>query len=227
MSMGKLQNSRDLAHLHGVKVIGYGDAGAGKTRLCGTAPAPVIFSAESGMLTLRNLDLPVWTVNTLADLQDAFRWVSGSTEANQFQTVCLDSLSEIAEVVLAAEKIAKKDARQAYMELQEQVLSLVRGFRDLPGKHVYMAAKMSPMKDDESGLIKYAPAMPGQKLGPALPYLFDEVFHMGVGYTQEGAKFYYLRTQLSNRYTAKDRSGALDEFEPPDLTHVFNKILGG
>ena len=37
----------------GVKVLVYGQAGAGKTRLIQTLPTPVIISAEGGLLSLR------------------------------------------------------------------------------------------------------------------------------------------------------------------------------
>jgi hypothetical protein len=69
--------------------------------------------------------------------------------------------------------------------------------------------------------------MPGQKLGPQLPYLFDEVFHMGVASDPQGKKYRYLQTEADLQHDAKDRSGLLDAYEAPDLTAIFNKIRGG
>lgn len=215
------------AVLHGVKVLVHGRAGAGKTMLCATAPDPIIISAEAGLLSLRHLTLPVIQVTTMSDLSEAYQYVSQSEEAQQYQTVCLDSLSEIAEVVLSTEKAASKDPRKAYGEMQEKMTQLIRGFRDLPGKHVYFSAKQTANKDDISGVTLYGPNMPGRQLGPQLPYFFDEVFALDVGRTPEGQEFRFLRTRTDLQYEAKDRSGALDEYEKPDLTHVFNKIIGG
>lgn len=215
----------DRAAVHGVKVLVYGDSGAGKTRLCGTAPAPIILSAESGLLVLRKIQIPVLQIDTVKDLQDAYAFCSGSREAAQFQTVCLDSISEIAERVLGNLKRQYKDPRQAYGEVIEQVTQVVRAFRDLPGKHVYFAAKMEPVKD-ASGITRFAPSMPGSKLGNDLPYFFDEVFRLGVSKDQQGNEIRWLQTRLDMQSTAKDRSGSLDAYEPPDLNHVFNKILG-
>lgn len=220
----KLINSRDAARVNGVKILVYGQAGAGKTRLCATAPNPVIISAESGLLSLREFDLPVIEVSTIADVHEAYKFLAESEEGRQFASVCLDSISEIAEVVLAAEKKATRDPRQAYGALQEQMAELLRAFRDLPGRNVYMSAKLERSKDETTGAMLYAPSMPGQRLGQSLPYLFDEVFALRVEKDSEGQPTRWLQTQADFQYAAKDRSGALDAFEAPDLGAVINKI---
>lgn len=211
---------------HGVKMLVYGPSGAGKTGLCATLPAPVILSAESGLMRLRNHKLPAIEIRTLDELVEAYNWCSKSNEARQFASVAMDSVSEIAEVVLAKAKATVKDPRQAYGEMIEKMEHIVRSFRDLPGKHVYFSAKMEPMKDETTGLVRYAPSMPGSKLGNNLPYFFDEVFRIGQNRDQQGQKFTFLQTTADNQYVAKDRSGALAEMEPPDLNHIINKING-
>lgn len=179
------------------------------------------------MLSLGKFDIPAWPISNLRDLQDAYMWITKSVEAKHFQTCCLDSVSEIGEVVLAAAKKTNKDPRAAYGELIDSMMGIMRSFRDLPQKHVYFSAKLEVVKDDMSGALKNQPSMPGTKLGPALPYLFDEVFHMGTAKNPDGTEYRYLRTALDFQYEAKDRSGTLDQFERPDLTHIFNKILSG
>lgn len=220
----KLINSRDAARLNGVKVLVYGQAGAGKTMLCATAPNPVIISAESGLLSLRDFDLPVIEVGSIADVHEAYRFLAESDEGAQFATVCLDSISEIAEVVLAAEKKATRDPRQAYGALQEQMAELLRAFRDLPGRNVYMSAKLDRTKDETTGAMFYGPSMPGQRLGQSLPYLFDEVFALRVEKDAEGVPQRWLQTQGDFQYTAKDRSGALAPFEAPNLADIIARI---
>jgi murein DD-endopeptidase MepM/ murein hydrolase activator NlpD len=217
------------AGVNGIKVLTYGRAGGGKTTLCTTAPAPFILSAESGLLSIRKFNIHGLEITSLADLQDALRWCQQAHEAKQFQTICLDSISEIAERVLNHFKATNKDPRKAYGEMQDMIIAMIKAFRDLPGRNVYMSAKMEPVKDEASSTIKYLPMMPGNKVGPQLPYLFDEVFHLGVAKqnTPQGVVEYrYLQTQPDSQYEAKDRSGMLDPMEYPDLTRVFNKILG-
>jgi hypothetical protein len=225
----------------GVKSCVYGGSGMGKTMLMATLPTPVLISAESGALSLKqaNLervwgpaqghityDMPIIEVKSVEALTDAYNWCAGSAQAKQFQSVGLDSISEIAEVVLNNAKRQVKDPRQAYGELIEKMENLIRLFRDLPGKHVCVAAKMEPSKDELTGIVKYGPSMPGAKLGQKLPYFFDEVFRLGVNKDQAGTPFRFLQTQPDLQYEAKDRSGALATVETPHLGAVFAKILG-
>lgn len=210
---------------HGVKVAVHGDSGVGKTVLCSTAPRPVILSAEAGLLSLAGVSIPTMLIRTVDDITEAHRWLTTSADAWAFDTICLDSASEIAETVLTHLKGQVKDPRQAYGEMQEKMTMLIRTFRDIVGKHVYFAFKQERMKD-EDGVVKYGTSMPGQKLGPQVPYFFDEVFALRIGKTTTGQLFRYLQTQPDLQYIAKDRSGKLAMMEPPDLNAAFRKIQG-
>jgi hypothetical protein len=222
----KFTNTQEAAALNGVKVIVYGESGAGKTRMIATAPTPVIISNESGLLVLKDYQIPVMEIATISDLQEAYAWCSSSHEANNFETICMDSISEMAEVILANALAQVKDPRQAYGEVVEKMNATVRAFRDLRGKNVYMAAKMQALTDEGTGLTRFGPSMPGKRLGPGLPYFFDEVFYLGVMKDEAGVKHRYLQTQLSPTHVAKDRSGVLAEFEAANLSHIINKIKG-
>jgi hypothetical protein len=237
----ELKDSNEEAKINGVKMLVYAGAGIGKTMLIATAPSPVLISAESGLLSLRkaniervfgkddpdiNYHIPVITITSLDDLIEAYDWCK-TKEAAQFETIGIDSLSEIAEVVLANAKKQVKDKRMAYAELIEQMNDTIRKFRDLKGKHVYAVAKQEYIKDEVNGTSTYGPSFPGSKLNQGTPYLFDEVIHMGVAKTDDGDTYRYLRTQPDLQYTAKDRSGCLDEIEQPNLTYLFNKMING
>lgn len=226
---------------NGVKMLVYGGSGMGKTVLSATLPTPLLISAESGALSLRKKNLetlfgvgnplitynmPMIKIATVQDLTDAYEWCARSTEARNFQSIALDSISEIAEVVLNNAKRQVKDPRQAYGELIEKMETTIRLFRDLNGFNVYMAAKMEPMKDELTGVVKYGPSMPGSKLGHKLPYFFDEVFRLGVNKTPQGESYRFLQTQPDIQFEAKDRSGALAPMEYPHLGNIIHKILG-
>ena len=211
---------------HGIKALVYGKSGAGKTYLASTAPSPIVLSAESGVLSLRGFTIPMIHITRVEDLTEAYEWLTRSKDAQQFQTIYIDSISEIGEVVLANARRQVKDPRQAYGELIDKMLTTLKAYRDLPNKHVVMSAKQEPTKDELTGIVTYGPSMPGNKLGPQLPYLFDEVFRLGINKTPQGEQFRFIQTAPDLQYDAKDRSGALDPIEPPDLTHIFNKILG-
>lgn len=209
----------------GIKVLVYGKAGHGKTVLCSTAPRPIIISAEAGLLSLAGHNIPVAEVNVLADLNQMYRWATTSPEASQFDTICLDSISEIAEKLLNMAKKGAKDPRQAYGLMIEEMTDTIRAFRDIKGKHVYFSAKQEWTKDDVTGITSYGPSTPGNKLSQSLPYFFDEVLCLNIAKTAEGVPFRYLQTQPDAQYNCKDRSGRLDPMEPPNLTHIFNKMM--
>jgi phage nucleotide-binding protein len=208
-----------------VKVLVYGQAGAGKTSLIKTLPSPIVLSAEGGLLSIQDADLPFIEIASMTDLQEAYKWLTEADEAKAFKSVALDSISEIAEVCLNTEKKATKDPRQAYGAMQEQMADIIRAFRDLPGRHVYMSAKLEKTQD-EMGRVLYSPSMPGNKTGQALPYFFDEVLALRVEKDGDGNTQRALMCDSDGLWLAKDRSGKLDMWEAPDLSAVFAKIGG-
>ena len=217
-----LKSTGNLAG-NGVKLLVYGQAGAGKTSLIPTLPNPIVLSAEGGLLSIQDAELPYLEITTMAELQEAYKWLAESAEAAQFESVAIDSISEIAEVCLNYEKKINKDPRAAYGAMQEQMADIIRAFRDLPAKHVYMSAKLEKTQD-EMGRILYAPSMPGNKTGQSLPYFFDEVLALRVEKDAEGATQRALMCDSDGLWLAKDRSGKLDAWEAPDLTVIINKI---
>jgi len=213
------------AHSNGVKIVVYGQAGAGKTSLITTLPDPVIISAEGGLLSISDSALPFIEVSTMDALKEAYMWVAESAEAKGFQSVAIDSISEIAEVVLAHEKRVNKDGRAAYGEMQVQVIEIMRAFRDLQGKHVYFSAKCEKSQD-EMGRVLYSPSMPGNKLAQQIPYLVDEVFALRVERDAEGVTQRALMCDSDGLWLAKDRSGKLSVWEAPDMGAIIAKIGG-
>lgn len=226
MYQPNIQSTQGYGANQGVKIIVYALAGMGKTTLCATCPNPIILSAESGLLSLARYTLPFVEIKTMNDLRDVFAWVRSSVEAKRnFQTICLDSITEIAEVVLGDAKSKNKDGRMAYGDMIEDMSKLIKQFRDLPGYHVYMSAKQERIKDEMTGTTINQPMMPGNKMAQAVPYLPDEVFKLDIEGT--GANSYrLLRTQPDFLNSAKDRSGVLDPIEEPHLGKIIAKITG-
>jgi phage nucleotide-binding protein len=207
---------------NGVKLLVYGQAGAGKTSLIKTLPQPIVLSAEGGLLSIQDADLPYIEINSMETLREAYTWL---TETNDYKSVALDSISEIAEVCLNYEKKINKDPRAAYGAMQEQMADIIRAFRDLPGMHVLMTAKLEKTQD-EMGRVLYAPSMPGNKTGQSLPYFFDEVLALRVEKDGDGNTQRALMCDSDGLWSAKDRSGKLSPWEAPDLNAIIAKIGG-
>jgi hypothetical protein len=207
-------------------------AGTGKTRLLASAPSPVIISAEKGNLSLRNFTLPVWEVQSLKDLTEAYDFLSKSKDANQFATIGIDSVSEVAEVLLAEEKNKTKDGRKAYGEMQDKLVPMFRDFRDIVGKNVVFLAKQEFTTDGATGAKANGPSFPGTKLSQQVPYLVDELWQLVKVENADKSFGWWLRTSPSLQDQAKDRSGALDLWENADpatgggLDVIFKKMIG-
>lgn len=233
--------SDDIAQDAGIKVLAYGPAGVGKTVLCATAPRPIILQAEGGSLSLKKTNLerifgpdrddiyyniPTIIISNVKDLTEAYEWLTESKDMDNFDTICMDSISEIAEKVLSNAKKLQSDPRKAYGDMADKMISIVKGYRDIHDKNVFISAKMEKDKDEVSGMMLYGPSMPGKQVGPALPYLFDEVFRLGTDVDDKKEEYRFIQTQPDPRYVAKDRSGTLDPVEYAHLGHIFNKIRG-
>ena len=226
----EIQTVMDAIGDNGIKILVLGPAGAGKTVLCATTgEKTIIISAEAGLLSLKKYaeDNPeafkkirVVTVKNMNDFADS--------DDQLCDWLCLDSISEIAEQILSEEKeSAGRDPRKAYGELQDKMAKLLRAFRDLDGYNVVMTAKQELIRDGDTDRTMYRPMLPGQKLPQAIPYMFDEVFALRVEHDEEDDSSYrILQTGKDYKYEAKDRSGVLDMFEPPNLKKVADKIHG-
>lgn len=221
----QIQYTGNLSSKNGVKCLGYGGAGVGKTRLAASAPRPIILSAEQGLLSVKRENMPYILIKNMADLAEAHRWFTTSAEARKFDTGVLDSVSEIAEQVINEERQKSKDPRKLYPEYQMKMLDIFRDFRDMPQKHIYFIAKEGRNAGPD-GSVSLGPSFPGKVLPEAAPYFFDQVFQI-VAWTDPGTKqtqnALKCRKDLGNE--GKDRSGALELWEPPNLTAMFDKIM--
>lgn len=218
----KIISTRQAANTFGLKILVHGPPGAGKTRLCATTGdlgRTLIISVEGGLLSVRDWDIDVVQVRTIDDVYEVFEYLK--KEGDAYTWVCLDSISEIAEIVLAGEKLRNRDARRAYGEMADTVFDLIRGFRNL-NCHVLMTAKQG--REEIDGRTLHGPLLPGRQLTLNVAYLFDEVFALRVETNSEGEIIRVLQTGRSRSYDAKDRSGSLNMFEDADLAAVAAKI---
>jgi hypothetical protein len=234
----KFSTTGQMATSHGVKACIYGNAGVGKTMLCATAPRPLLVMAENGTLSLtrKNIervfgagnpaityDIPFVKIKDLAQFKALYDrlWVDGGLW-HSFDSLYIDSATEIVEQILLAAEAENRDGRAAYGEMFRITRDWFKKFRDLPGKHVFLTCEQGQLVSN--GL--FGPSMPGNMLDQKVPYLFDEILQMAIGEDPQSKEpFRFLRTQPDLKNYAKDRSGALDpRGESPYLYNIINKI---
>ena len=227
----KITSIRDAVHSTGLKILVHGEAGTGKTVFCATGGVPtLIISAEAGLLSIKDAPDYIETVaiNNIDDLENiALAFQENAPELQKYKWVCLDSVSEIAEKVLTAEREINKDARQAYGNLADRMFKIIKFFRDLENRNVLMTCKQQRREDQDTGIATYVPHLEGKKLTQGISYLFDEVFAIRVEKDEEsGEPYHILQCHKDRKYEAKDRSGELEMFELPSLKKIAAKILG-
>tara|TARA_R110000824_G_scaffold398085_1_gene601731 strand:+ start:2055 stop:2771 length:717 start_codon:yes stop_codon:yes gene_type:complete len=225
--LSRIKTPNELVEQQGAKLLIYGASGAGKTTSLKTAPGKtLVVSMESGLLSIKNSDnLHAIEVKAASEIEEIASMLENGTL--KYDTVCLDSITEMSEILLAQEKAKTKDPRRAYGEVIEVMIKTMRRFRDLP-IHVVFIAKEQSIRDEATGTFHYQPMMVGAKLPTQIPYFFDEVLCMRVfdDEDKDGKKIIsrWFQTRIGQGYTAKDRSGKLGEFVAPNLTDIIKQL---
>ncbi len=225
----KIQSTADFG-VDGVKVVVYGASGVGKTRLATTASDCIILSAEKGLLSLKKDNIPYIEISRPKDVDEAYKFLKADKE---YQTIFLDTISEIGEVLLTdflltggPDGTPVKDGRQAYRMMAEAMMPMIRKFRDLPGKNIVFLAKMEVKEDEENGIMMYRPMIPGQVIKNQLPYMFDGLWNMDIQKDKDKNDVAVFQCTATRGRYCKDRSGNLEMYERPDIDTIFGKARG-
>lgn len=203
----------------------YGPSGVGKTYSATTIPGKtLILSAEKGLRTLVELapDMDVAEINTIADMREAHTFL---TEDKQYETVFIDSLSELGEMALTEAKAITKDGRQAYMLMADTIAAMIQAFHSLP-KTVIFTAQEERVANEMIGQVDYlyAPSIPGKAFMAKVPYKLDFVFCLRSRINTEGVIERTFQTGPNGDYLAKARSQRLETFETPSWQSIFEKL---
>lgn len=225
MKQSDLKPAGNFAQQYGVKMLAYGPPGAGKTPLINTAPRPVLMVCEPGMLSMRGSNVPAWQADTPERIAEFFDWVFRSPEVKNYDTIGIDSVSQMAEIILKAELKRNRDGRKAYGEMARTTLDHLTGLYYMQQKHTYLIAKQSTAEEEGSQVKR--PYFPGQELNIQVPHLYDLITHIAKATIPGvvGAPQLAIRCGSTFGINARDRSGRLNELEPPNLTDLFKKAM--
>ena len=156
--------------------------------------------------------------------------------------VFVDSLTDLTRQCMAwaktrpeafSEKTGKPDVRGTYGLLAREVITLLKHLQHASGKTVIFVGVLERVIDDFNR-EHWQPQLEGGKAARELPAIVDQVISMSLfepdsdGWRHEPARGQVRRLvcRAGNRFAlpAKDRSGQLDETEPPDLGALLAKI---
>jgi phage nucleotide-binding protein len=226
-----------------LNLLVYGEPGAGKTWLAGTAldsplTSPVLLlDVEGGTVTLRHRkNLDVIQVRTMKEVEQVQNELFKATEP-YYSTVIIDSLSELQKLDMRTVQEMEKNrtpdkvdidipSMRAWGKNGERMRRLIRAYKDLP-IHVIATCLLATDFDEANGVNNYYPMLPG-KLRGEVPGYFDVVGYLKAEEQRVDGKVVVtrmLQTTKTRRVVAKDRTSALpDIINNPTIPEMWSLI---
>ena len=224
----KVHCTSDLSTQEGIRALIYGRAGIGKTSLIPTCEKQIILSAEQGLQSISNHQIPYIIIQSWDDFINALRWLYNNQ--GQYKTIVIDSLSQIVEMLFEVKKATclnaagKQDKLRAYGETGEDTRKVFNEYFRIHLKDydIVAFAKLSKERDDQERLL-YAPLFVGTKIGLEAPHAFDVVGALRDN--PDGSR--YIMTESDGMWQAKARTPyQIGGTHEPNITNLFNKMRG-
>jgi len=221
-------------------ILIFGESGAGKTTLAGSADAVpemrkvLILDIEGGLLSLKDRypNVDSVRIKTWSDLQSVYDELYAG--AHGYKTIILDSLTE-------AQKMSMDTVMRKLVEMHEerdadvpgirewninieQTRKFVRALRDLPVTTIFTALAKQD-KNQKTGVTKTKPSLSG-KVADEVAGFLDIVAYL---YTKEvdGEQKRVLLSHATQDTIAKDRTGKLEQtILDPTMFTIWNAIKG-
>lgn len=223
MNIQDLKPAKDFARHFGAKCIIYGGPGSAKTPLINTCPRPVLLACEPGMLSMRGSNVPTWEAHTAERIDEFFKWFFGSAETKNFDTLAIDSASEMCEIYLAKAKKENKHGLAAYGQMADDVIKHVQGVFYTMYKHTYIISKQEIISNMN---VPYKrPYYPGKYLPVEMPHKYDFILHLGIHNVPGMGQLRSFQCHESIDTMARNRTGNLNEYEEPDFGKLVQKVM--
>lgn len=226
MQASDLKPARDFARMYGCKSLIFGGTGSGKTPIMNTCPRPLLLACEPGLLSLRNSVIPTFYAENGTRIDEFFKWFFNSAEVKNFDTLCVDSISFMADVYLTENEKGtsaagkKVHGLQAYGNMARSVMDYLRPLYYTREKHTYLICKEELVAEQKR------PYFPGQQLNKDVPGLYDFVLHLGIKNVIGQGQVKAFQCNESYDVMARNRTGNLDDFEPPNFDFIVRKAMG-
>lgn len=222
--MANIKVQRTGAHDYGryIKALICGNPGAGKTLISSTFPNPLYASAEGGLMSIADRNIPYVKVETSHDLLAIKHAVDQMPSVREellgfpVDTIVIDTIDEI-QRILIRERLeeTKKDSMTLpdWGWLGEQMQAIIRGFRNMD-LNVVFTCHMKEVQDNDSGRVWFEPGLQGA-IGKQISAYVDLALWLRS----------QTRTKIVDNTTAVVQERQL--ITRPDLAHEWVKDRSG
>ena len=206
----------------GVRILGYGVTGVGKTRLIDTLENPIVLNIED-KLTVDRDDIAVIDVGNGNEAKQAIDFICTSDQAKDYTDIVIDSGSDLSDIIYS-DCFEKHNGNSFKVspEAYSTMIQIMKRLKSLRDKNLYMIAKRNESMD-EDGVQSYTPMFANARMQIAIPYMFDVVMAVRKK-VFEGEEHVVLQCQRDGKWLASDANGVLGKWEPADLSKIIEKI---
>lgn len=223
MDIRDLKAAGDHAINFGCKCLVYGPAGSAKTPVINTASRPVLLATEPGLLSMRGSKIPTYEAYTVQAVDGFFKWFFNSAETKNFDTLAIDSGSQIADIYLLDAQKNNKHGLKAYGEMAEATMSHLRTLYYTKYKHVYLIGK-EEIKDLDGQSMR-RPYFPGNVLPIQVPHLYDFILRLSKVIVPNIGETLAFQCNGTYNVMARNRTGNLDDYEEPHFGKLVDKAM--
>jgi len=166
-----------------------------------------------------------------------YKAVGGALEnLDRYKLIFVDSITAISRLSFRSaeqqpearsERTGAKDLRSTYGLHGREMLMWLHQLQHVRSKHVVFVGVLEKVTDDFGRFVEYRLQMEGQRVPREIGAIVDEVVVMEflTFADREPTRGFVCSTPNPWGYPAKDRSGKLDQTEPPHLGKLIAKIL--
>jgi hypothetical protein len=162
--------------------------------------------------------------------------IGGALEnLDQYDTIFIDSLTAITRLSFRwseqqpealSERTGRKDTRGAYGLHGREMILWLNQLQHARAKHVIFVGILERVVDDFK-VVTWQLQSEGAKTSRELPGIVDQILSyqfLDFGDGKAPCRGFVCTSPNPWSYPAKDRSGRLDQIEPPDLGKLLNKL---
>jgi phage nucleotide-binding protein len=225
----KVYNTQDSQVKPSIVMLVYGEGGVGKTTFTATAPRPILADCENGAkyFGLRGIKMDVAQIQGWSDMREFLELA----KSDQYDTVIIDPIGELMEK-LRRSMVAQGDAKLVQKDgsptmggwgwLKKTLKDYIKVLRDT-GKNVILVAHVEE-KTDEDRLVK-RPKIE-TKISDDLIAMVDIVGYFTIIVRDGEEKRVIIVDPSNDKYVAKDRTGQLGKYIPPNFAEIVEACQG-